>query len=71
MTRLPMSFEHTLPMSFWHTSILYYNPKQELHIRSNSVRFLRNRAMVASLTPQIIAFWAFDFESSYFFLISK
>ncbi len=71
MTHPSMSFKHTLPMSFYYTSILYYNPKQDLHSCSIWVLFLLNRAIVESLTPQIAAFSAFDFDSSYFSLISK
>lgn len=71
MTHSPMSFKHTLPMSFYYTSILYYNPKQELQSCSIWVLFLLNRAIVESLTPQMAAFSAFDFDSSYFSLISK
>ena len=71
MTHSPMSFKHTLPMSFYYTSILYYNPKQELQSCSIWVLFLLKRAIVESLTPQMAAFSAFDFDSSYFSLISK
>ena len=71
MTHPFMSFKHTLSMSFYYTSILYYNPTQDLHSCSIWVLFLLNRAIVESLTPQIAAFSAFDFDSSYFSLISK